>query len=89
MKHVVKIPLNLPLCPPGQPPAQRASLRAGVLSELEAGLERGPPSGAEAPLSELEDSPSRKLGRSLGRRPKRGIVPPFGIFFLPKAGKGR
>jgi len=25
----------------------------------------------------------------MGRRPKRGIVPPFGIFFLPKAGKRR
>jgi hypothetical protein len=35
---------------------------------------RGPPSGAEAPLSELEDSPSRKLGRSLGQRLKQGNI---------------
>ena len=33
----------------------------------------GSPSGAEAPLSELEDSPSRKLGRSMSRRPQSEI----------------
>jgi protein-tyrosine phosphatase len=33
----------------------------------------GSPSGAEAPLSELEDSPSRKLGRRLSRRPQSEI----------------
>ena len=64
-------------CTAKSPPASAGALRAGRL----------------APLCPPGQAPPRKGscpgGRPYGRRPKRSNFPPFGIFSLPKAGKGR
>ena len=69
--QTIKIPLN----PPFTKGDNYLSLEQRKELPLFGRRPIGPPSGAEAPLSELEDSPSRKLGRSLARRAKRGDLP--------------